>query len=120
MDKTEPENRREQKERRRGDRARIQIWAEEKQGDSRYFHLLSNLSSGGFFIEKQLPFPVGSMVDLEIELPDMPEKVQIKGLVVNNYQDPDSKNLGAGVKFIDLNSAAKKRIKQFLKTHWNS
>jgi len=104
-----------QKDRRKNSRINVQIWAEERQDNATYFHLLSNLSVGGFFIEKKLPFQVGTIVQLELQLPGSEEKLPIKGQVLNNYKDPHSNNLGAGVRFIDVDIRTKKRIEKYLK-----
>lgn len=101
-------------ERRKNQRIDVKIWAEEKSTQGEYFHFLSNLSVGGFFIEKKLPFTEGAIVNLELILPDHPEKIKVKGLVVANYKDPRSNYLGAGVKFIDLDPVAANRIENFL------
>jgi Tfp pilus assembly protein PilZ len=103
-----------QKERRKNSRVNVQIWAEERYDNFTYFHLLSNLSVGGFFIEKKLPFQVGTIVQLELQLPGSKEKLPVKGQVLNNYQDPHSNNRGAGVKFTEIDKKVKKKIEKYL------
>lgn len=101
-------------ERRVSPRTRVQIWIEEKCDNSTYFHLVSNLSESGFFIEKKLPFPVGSEVNMDIQFPGDEEKVRVRGMIVSNYIDPASNNRGAGVNFINLDIKVKEMIKKYL------
>lgn len=102
-----------QDERRRQPRLNVQIWAVELNENSRYYHMLSNLSMGGFFIEKKLPFSVGSIIDFEMELDG--EVISFKGKIVNNYESADTHNTGAGVQFVDLNEKEKAKLKAYLK-----
>ena len=101
-------------ERRRDVRVDVRIWAKEKSERGVYFHLLSNLSRSGFFIEKKLPFSVGSTVHLKLQLSDFGKELTVKGLVVNNYKDPDSNIIGAGVKFIDMDEEIEEKIETYL------
>ena len=78
------------RERRRNSRSDVQIWAVEKDDNSTSFHLLTNLSIEGFFIEKKLPLPVGSIVNLELELDG--EKLPLRGKIIDNYEIPNTKN----------------------------
>jgi Tfp pilus assembly protein PilZ len=103
-----------QNERRKSPRSDIQIWAMERSGNSTSFHLLKNLSTNGFFIEKKLPFPIGTVVHLELELGD--EKIPIKGEVIDNYKDPASNYLGVGVRFVDMAEDANRIINTYLKS----
>jgi Tfp pilus assembly protein PilZ len=103
----------EKDERRRFLRSRVEIWAEEKKDNSTFFHLLKNLSPGGFLIEKRLPFPVGSEVNLKLKLGD--EELRVRGKVVDNYKDPDHNYTGTGIKFKHKDECAVKKIEEYLK-----
>lgn len=105
------------RERREEGRSKIQIWAEERRDNSVYYHLLTNLSKAGLFIEKRLPFPVGSTVKLELKLPESDEKITVKGNIIGNYQDPSSNNMGAGLKFVDMDQDVIEKIDRFLKKY---
>jgi len=111
MDKENTEEKREEK------RFKIQIWAEEKRNNAVYYHLLTNLSKKGLFIEKRLPFPVGSTIQLELKLPDSDEKIIIKGDIIGNYQDPSSNNMGAGLEFVDMDQEVIDKIGKFLEKY---
>lgn len=101
-------------ERRQAPRFGVEFWIQEHAGEGVYFHRVTNLSISGFFIAKQLPFPEGQEVELRLELPGQPDKLAVRGVVVSNYQDPDARLRGAGVRFLDLDEAARKRIQKYL------
>ncbi len=101
-------------ERRKNLRSNVHIWAKERREDSIYFHLLSNLSSGGLFIEKKLPFPVGSILNLELTLVNPEDKIDLKGVIIDNYKDLNSNYRGAGVKIIEMEEKDKERIQNYL------
>ncbi len=67
----------------------------------------------GFFIEKRLPFPVGSIINFEMELDG--EIISFRGKIINNYEGPDKGNTGAGVQFIDLGEKERAKIEGYLK-----
>ncbi len=108
------ENPRSERERRKNSRSDVQVWAVEKDDNSTSFHLLTNLSIEGFFIEKKLPLPVGSIIDFELELDG--EKLPLRGKIVNNYENPVTKNSGAGVHFVDMDKKVKAKIEEYLKS----
>ena len=101
-------------EKRKHPRSRVQIWAKEKGDNYTRFHLISNLSCGGLLLEKKLPFPVGSELNLELDLADTGETIHIKSLVVNNYNTPDMDAFGTGLKFIEMGAEDRKKIETFL------
>ncbi|NLD36996.1 MAG: PilZ domain-containing protein [Desulfatiglans sp.] len=101
-----------QNEKRRQPRLKVQIWAVELNENSRYYHILSNLSVGGFFIEKELPFSVGSIINFEMELDG--EIISFKGKVIDNYVSADSNRPGAGVQFVDLDEKEKAKLNAYL------
>ncbi len=115
MNQEPPNNTSNPGDRRENPRIKIQIWAEEKYGKDTYYHLLSNLSLTGLFIEKKLPFPADSEVNIDFQFPGTGEKINITGIVVSNYKDPASNNMGAGIKFISLDRKVKEKIEKYLK-----
>jgi hypothetical protein len=106
-------NSRLEKERRKNPRSNVQIWAVEKGDNSTSFHLITNLSTEGFFIEKKLPLPVGSIVDLELELDG--EMLQLRGKIIDNYENPITNHSGAGMHFVDMDERVKTKIEEYLK-----
>ena len=108
-------NRKRRVERRTTPRVGVQIWVEETAGQGLYFHRVTNLSLGGFFIEKKLPFPVGQKVSLRLELPDSGQEFSLTGKIINNYQDKDDNIKGAGIQFLDLDEQVRAGIAAYLK-----
>ena len=102
-------------ERRTTPRFGVEFWAEETAEQGLYFHRVTNLSLGGFFIEKKLPFPVGQKVDLRLELPGSEEKMPVTGRIINNYQDQDDNLKGAGIQFLELDEQVRAGITAYLK-----
>ncbi len=108
-------NQRTRSERRTTPRFGVEFWVEETAEQGLYFHRVTNLSLGGFFIEKKLPFPVGQRVDLRLELPGSGQKMPITGKIINNYQDQDDNIKGAGIQFLELDDQARAGITAYLK-----
>jgi Tfp pilus assembly protein PilZ len=102
------------KERRAHPRVSVKIWAEEKLGKDFFFHLVTNMSRGGLFLQKKIPFPTGSKVDLELSLSEPGDKICLKGRIVDNYRDPELNIIGAGVQFIDIDEETEKKLEQVL------
>ncbi len=101
-------------ERRKNPRTGIQIWATEKAEGYTCFHLVSNLSVSGLHIEKKLPLAIGSVVNLEIALPDQNEIIPLKCVVVNTYKDSDSNVTGTGVEFVEMSGDIKKKLETYI------
>jgi len=94
----------------------VQIWIKETCENAVYYHLITNLSKGGFFIDKRLPFPIGSSIEVELDLSAFDSGLCVKGIVVDNYRDPASNTLGAGVKFIEMDEDVTAKIEAYLQT----
>jgi uncharacterized protein (TIGR02266 family) len=101
-------------ERRTSPRYGVEFWVEETAEQGQYFHRVTNLSLGGFFIEKKIPFPVGQEVALRMELPGAAQKLQVTGRIVNNYQDQNDKLRGAGIQFMELDEQVREGIATYL------
>jgi Tfp pilus assembly protein PilZ len=101
-------------ERRRTPRFGVEFWVEENSGKAQYFHRVTNLSLGGFFIEKKLPFPVGEKVALRMDLPGAAQTMVVTGKIVDNYQDQNARLKGAGIQFLELDDRARGDIAAYL------
>ncbi|MEO0459438.1 MAG: Hsp70 family protein [Myxococcota bacterium] len=82
----------------------------------------ANLSSGGLFIRDEAPPPVGSRVLIEFVLPDGHGVCRVLGQVIHSkpgmtHDDPTA---GMGLRFIQLDDAAKKLAHHFQKTATNT
>jgi hypothetical protein len=87
---------------------------EETKGEDLYFHRAGNLSIGGVYFERTIPHPIGTQVRLKFELPDDKGVIETTGEVVSTPTDPTG--LGAGIKFINLDSMEERLIKDYIKT----
>lgn len=99
-------------ERRRGPRIPVSIWVEETKGEDLYFHRAGNLSIGGVYFERTIPHPIGTQVRLKFELPDDKGVIETTGEVVSTPTDPSG--LGAGIKFINLDSMEERLIRDYI------
>lgn len=98
-------------ERRKSVRANTSLWIEGKKDDAVYFERLTNLSTGGVFIEQQIPHPIGSKLKLKIDLPaSIGGPVILKGSVVSHEGDP----AGMHIKFIECDDEDIAKIDSFL------
>ncbi len=102
-------------ERRESPRISVKIWAKEMGENYTCFHLILNLSCSGMFIEKKLPFPIGSVLNFELELTDSNEKIPLKGIVVKNYIRSDMDVTGTMIKFVQMDKDDKKKIEKYLR-----
>ena len=98
-------------ERRKSVRASTSLWVEGKKDDAVYFERLSNLSTGGVFIEQQIPHPIGSRLKLKIELPEnIGGPVILSAKVISHEGDPS----GMHIKFLDCDEETITKIDSFL------
>ena len=107
-------------ERRTNPRVGVEIWVEEMGDRGLFFHRVTNLSLGGFFIEKKLPLPVGKKVSLRLELPDSGQEFSLIGKIINNYEDKNKNLKGAGIQFLELDDQVREEIAAYLKRVANS
>ena len=97
-------------DRRFGARIPVEMWVEESTDHELYFQRSANISLGGIYLENTIPHPVGTVVQLAFTLPGDTQKVRVKGEIVN----ADNGQLGMGVKFLQLDEAARDRIRAFV------
>src|SRR5574341_1639564 len=77
----------------------------------------ADVSEGGVFIESDLLFEIGEIVDMEFCLPGEREPIKAKGRVVRTNKERVEKGEplppGMGVRFLDLDGACNKRIREY-------
>jgi uncharacterized protein (TIGR02266 family) len=103
------------KERRGALRVPVQMFVEESHDQATYFQHSSNLSSGGIFLERTIPHPVGTRVALQFTLPGDHTPIKVTAEIVNAAEN--EKQLGMGLKFVDLAQEAARRIDEFIAQH---
>lgn len=100
------------RERRASQRVPIEMWVEEISADAQVFRRAGNLSSGGLYLDKTIPIPIGSTVQLRFTLPGDDHSMAVKAEIVSI--DP-TKELGMGVKFVAVDDDVQKQIDAYLK-----
>ena len=80
------------------------------------FSVTRNLSAGGLLFVSGFPLPVGSVLELKLELPDAEPPVQCLGRVVRTVETEIDKSYDIGVYFLDITSANRARLKKYIAT----
>jgi hypothetical protein len=78
------------------------------------FSVTRNVSAGGLLFVSNFPLPVGSILELKLELPDAEPPVQCLARVVRTLETEPDKNYDIGVYFLDITSANRARIKKYI------
>jgi uncharacterized protein (TIGR02266 family) len=81
-------------------------------GDERGFSLYSSqdLSTGGAFFDRAIPYPVGQRVTVSFTLPGEPHPIRCQGEVVNV---PDHTCFGMGVRFSKMRPEDERALEAF-------
>lgn len=100
-------------DKRRQRRIPVEIWIEvEGEGERElYFQRASNLSVGGAYFTQTFPLPIGTRAQLRFSLPGEEHQIACAAEIVT------TKELGMGVRFIDLSSADTSRIETLIDKH---
>lgn len=99
-------------ERRSSQRISLEMWVEQTVGKELYFQHAANLSQGGIFLERTIPHPTGTVVNLRFTLPGDDKPISVRGEIVNT--GTDGEELGMGVRFLELEASASERIRRFV------
>lgn len=77
---------------------------------------IKNISAGGVFIETKMPFPMGSVIEMEFTIPQQDKLVSAKGVVKwsNDGSIPDAP-IGMGVEFYSISHVDVNTISEFVK-----
>jgi uncharacterized protein (TIGR02266 family) len=82
-----------------------------------YAGLTENISEGGLFIATYEEFPLGTLMDMTVTLPDIPP-IQVRGEVrwVREYNEFTAEvSPGIGVRFLELSPESRRVIETFLR-----
>lgn len=79
-----------------------------------YLQKSANLSRGGLFLDKAVPHPEGTLLNLRFTLPGDETPIECKGRIVCPRAGDD---FGMGLEFDELDADAVDRIASFLATH---
>lgn len=102
--------RRESADRREDMRIPIEIWTEEMSGNNIIFRCTANLSCGGVFFDRAVPYEVGTRLTLRIPLPSSGGEVCASGEVVRVSAD----GRGMGIRFTFFDSDGRERLREML------
>ncbi len=77
---------------------------------------ITNLSSGGVFIETVSPLPIGSEVELKIKISQTGAEIEVPGVVISNNTGADlsTERQGMGVRFAELAPEIMEQIQALL------
>lgn len=99
--------------RRRFLRVPVQVWVEQWTDRETYHQQSSNLSLGGIYLDRTVPHPEGTLVNLRFTLPGEERPIVCKGRIV--YPRGAEDDFGMGLEFVDLPAAEEDHLAEFLK-----
>ena len=82
--------------------------------------MTKNISAGGLLFVSNTPIPVGSILELKLELPDVQGPVQCLSRVVRVSETATDKSYDIGVYFLDITSAGRARIRKYITSQQNA
>ena len=100
----------ERAERRNNGRVVVDLWVEEHCDDALYFQRAINLSMGGMFLDRTLPHPSGTRVQIEMRLPGEGSPLRLAGEVV----PASMRDVGMGIRFVGMSPNERARISEYL------
>lgn len=98
-------------DKRRQRRIPVEIWIEVEGEGELYFQRASNLSVGGAYFTQTFPLPIGTRAQLRFTLPGDERQIACHAEIVT------TKELGMGVRFLDLAEADTQRIEALIDRH---
>ena len=78
---------------------------------------ISNIGSGGLFIESPHPLPISSRVDLTLGLPELRTVLKVQGRVAWTYdilKGTTQLITGSGIKFVDMSPEQRDLLERYL------
>jgi uncharacterized protein (TIGR02266 family) len=90
----------------------VQMWVEETSADGTYFNHSANLSAGGIYLEKTIPHPVGTVVQLQFTLPGDQVAIRVRAKIVSAVAGDD--RVGMALNFLDASPDAVRRIAKYI------
>ena len=113
-DETVDDDRRNE-DRRNAPRIALEIWVEEVHNDAQYFRKMVNLSSTGFYVEKGIPHPLGTIVAIRVQFKEGEPQLELQAKITHVPIMKDG--LGMGLQFIDLTADQESRINACIAEH---
>ena len=105
--------------RRGAHRLGLRLWTEGRHNGALDFHNCSNLAASGMFIENPDPYEMSAIVDIEFNLPGIPDPITVTGRVVSKLDaDNAAENImGNGFEFISIDEADQTLITAFVEAN---
>ena len=100
-------------ERRRSPRTPLVVHVRYRTVDALFAEFSRNINEGGIFIETECPVGLGTLVDLEFELPGQGEPIGALGRVMR--LENGNPRTGMAVEFEQLDPSARRRIDEFVR-----
>jgi len=103
-------------QRRRSFRLPLRLWTEGRTGGALDFHNCSNLSEVGIFVEKPMPYPLQTLVQLEFNLPGIDDSIKVAARVVSMLDEHSAgaNIMGNGFVFEGIAPADQRLVKAFV------
>lgn len=101
---------RRQKERRTKERIPIKMWVRNIEGEADYFQQTANLSVNGMYILSPNPYSIGTVIDIEFQVPGTDYIVKCGAEVLKCTEE--NQMIGLSVRFKDLTGHDKKVIEK--------
>lgn len=105
-------------ERRKHPRHKIVIRIKQLLDGSHQYYYSRDLSAGGIFLDTRSPYPEGSRLQLDFQLPGRDKRVQVTGQVARSVA-PDPSRPGAepgmGVVFKEFGPGSEEELRAFLR-----
>jgi hypothetical protein len=76
-----------------------------------YLQKSANLSRGGIYLERTVPHPEGTLLNLRFSLPDDERPIECKGRIVYPRADQE---FGMGLEFAELDEDGARRIAAYI------
>ncbi len=87
---------------------------EVQEGGRNHILFSKNFGEGGVFLMSASPLPVGSLLDLNLELPRHPEPLRVRGEVVYTFgTNVGGHPAGMGIRYIDLDAESSAVLSSF-------
>ena len=101
-------------ERRKSERAPIEVRVDYSTVDDFFSEFTQNINEGGMFIETESPAALDSLVQLQFNLPGQDEPVKATGRVVRVVPPGSAEASGMALEFEELDSATRARINEIV------
>jgi len=101
-------------ERRRYPRIEVNAYVDYAGADVLLYHRVDNISLGGIGITSPSVEPVGAVVELVINFPDLDESIVTQGEVSWSRGDPKAGPVEMGIRYVNMPDSDRETLQRFL------